>query len=86
MEFSKSLGALLSLRKLNCKKAKEFEKKMLESDSYQRNFAGKVTWMDGAYNSSKGAELMRQGILFTGSSGERCLPHHNNKDVEMDAV
>lgn len=42
--------------------------------------------MDGAYNSSKRAELMRQGILFTGSSGERCLPHHNNKDVEMDAV
>lgn len=59
---------------------------MLKRASYQRDFGGKVTWMDGTYNSSKGAELMRQGILFTGSSSERCLPHHNNKDVEMDTV
>lgn len=41
--------------------------------------------MDGVYNSSKSVELMKQGILFTGSSGKRCLSHHN-KDVEMDAV
>ena len=42
--------------------------------------------MDGVYNSSKGVEFMKQGMLFTGSSGKRFLSHHNNKDVEMDTV
>lgn len=41
-----------------------------------------VTWMDGVYNSSKSVKLMKQGILFTESSGKRCLSHHN-KDVEI---
>lgn len=38
------------------------------------------------YNSSKNVELMKQGILFTGSSGKRSLPHHNNTDVETIVV